>query len=102
MTAITARIASQPVRSGLWHFVRRNPTLVGGAVVLLLVVLAALAAPLVAGDSIAARPVNRLKPPEAGHWGGTDRRGRGGWGGPTIGARVSVMVGLRVTGHGLA
>jgi len=102
MTAITARIASQPVRSGLWHFVRRNPTLVGGAVVLLLVVLAALAAPLIAGDPIAARPVNRLKPPSAANWLGTDQLGRDVWARTIYGARVSLMVGLSVAAIAMA
>src|SRR5262249_43442189 len=96
MTAITARIASQPVRSRLWHFLRGSPTFAGGAVVLLRLVLAALAAPLIAGDPSAARPVNRLKPPSAANWLGTDQLGRDVWARTIYGARVSLMVGLSV------
>src|SRR5215813_13012142 len=102
MTAITARIASQPVRSGLWHFVRRNPTLVGGAVVLLLVILAALAAPLIAGDPIAAKPMNRLKPPSSFNWLGTDQLGRDVWARTVYGARISLVVGVAVASIAMA
>ncbi|HEU0059364.1 MAG TPA: ABC transporter permease, partial [Hyphomicrobiaceae bacterium] len=73
MTVAAAQIARVPNRSGMWYFVRRNPTLVGGLFVLALVALAALMAPLIAGDPILAKPVNRLRPPSQVNWLGTDQ-----------------------------
>jgi peptide/nickel transport system permease protein len=96
MTVASADIAQLPRRTGVWHFVRRNPTLVGGTLVLALIALAALAAPLLAGDPIAARPVNRLKPPSQVNWLGTDQLGRDVWARTVYGARISLLVGLAV------
>jgi peptide/nickel transport system permease protein len=96
MTVAAAEIARIPNRSGMWRFVRRNPTLVGGLAVLLLVALAALIAPLIAGDPIAAKPVNRLRPPSQINWLGTDQLGRDVWARTVYGARISLVVGLSV------
>jgi peptide/nickel transport system permease protein len=96
MTVAAAEITDMPRRSGLWHFVRRNPTLVGGSIVLILVALAALAAPLIAGDPIAAKPANRLRPPSHLNWFGTDQLGRDVWARTVYGARISLVVGLAV------
>ena len=96
MTVAAAQIRSPSQQSGLWHFVRRNPTLVGGVVVLVLVALAALVAPLIAGDPIAAKPMNRLKPPSPLNWLGTDQLGRDVWARTVYGARISLVVGLAV------
>ena len=96
MTVAAADIVAMPNRRGIWHFVRRNPTLVGGLMVLALVALAALAAPLIAGDPIAAKPVNRLKAPSQLNWLGTDQLGRDVWARTVYGARISLVVGLAV------
>jgi peptide/nickel transport system permease protein len=96
MTVAAAEITPMPRRGGLWHFARRNPTLVGGSIVLVLVALAALAAPLIAGDPIAAKPANRLRPPSHLNWLGTDQLGRDVWARTVYGARISLVVGLAV------
>ena len=102
MTVAAAPIARLSRRNGLWHFLRRNPTLVGGVVVLVLVALAALAAPLIAGDPIAAKPMNRLKPPSSFNWLGTDQLGRDVWARTVYGARISLVVGVAVASIAMA
>ena len=67
-----------------------------GGLVLLLMVALALAAPLVAGDPIGFNPVNRLKPPSAAFWFGTDNLGRDVYARTVFGSRVSLLVGFSV------
>jgi peptide/nickel transport system permease protein len=80
----------------LWRFVRRNPTLTAGAVILSIMALIALFAPLIAGDPLLMQPARRLRPPSAEHWLGTDSLGRDVFSRLVYGARVSLMVGLCV------
>src|SRR5262245_64977725 len=96
MTVAAAQLARLPNLRGIWYFVRRNPTLAGGLLVLALVALAALIAPLIAGGPIAAKPVNRLKAPSSVNWLGTDQLGRDVWARTVYGARISLVVGLSV------
>lgn len=77
-------------------FIRRNPTIVVGATLLMLIALAALFAPLIARDPIAFEPINRLKGPSAEFWLGTDSLGRDVYARMVYGARVSLLVGLAV------
>ncbi len=58
------------------EFLRRHPTIVVGAILLLLVALAAIMAPYVTRDPILLEPINRLKAPSAEYWMGTDSLGR--------------------------
>jgi peptide/nickel transport system permease protein len=88
--------AASKRKHGIWRFVRRNPTLVGGMLILILVAALALAAPLIAGDPVAMKPANRLKPPSEMHWFGTDHLGRDVWARTVYGARISLLVGLAV------
>jgi peptide/nickel transport system permease protein len=68
-----ALVSSQAAsRARVWRFVRRNPTLVIGLVVLGLMLLAALAAPWIAGDPYSMKPVQRFQPPSDAYWFGTD------------------------------
>jgi len=78
------------------QFCRRNPTIVIGAVLLVLVTALALAAPLIAGDPVALMPIDRLLPPSMAHWLGTDFLGRDIYARVVYGARVSLIVGLSV------
>jgi peptide/nickel transport system permease protein len=79
----------------------RSKTGTVGAVLVLIVCLAALFAPLLTvHDPAAVDPLNRLKPPvwlEGGtkeHWLGTDNLGRDMWSRIVYGSRVSLIVGI--------
>ena len=66
----------------------------GGGVVVLLVVLA-VAAPLVTRhDPVHIDLINQLLPPSADHWLGTDLQGRDVWARLVYGARISLAVGI--------
>src|SRR3989442_994113 len=59
------------------RFVRRQPTLVVGVVVLAIIALGGAFAPVWwTGDPLEMRPIERLTSPVAGHWFGTDNFGR--------------------------
>jgi peptide/nickel transport system permease protein len=76
---------------------RRHPTAIAGAVVLLLMVGVALFAPwLGTTDPLALSPIRRLKPPSAQYWFGTDMIGRDVYSRVVYGTRVSLAVGLTV------
>jgi peptide/nickel transport system permease protein len=76
---------------------RRHPTAIAGAIVLLLMVAVAVAAPwLGTTDPLAVSPLRRLRPPGAQYWFGTDMLGRDVYSRVTFGARVSLTVGLAV------
>ena len=72
----------------------RNPSVVLGTVILLLLLAAAFAAGAVAThDPTRLDPVNRLKPPSGTNFLGTDEFGRDVWSLVVYGARVSLLVG---------
>lgn len=95
MSSITAP-APTVARFRPWRFVRRNPTLVAGALILIVMALLALLAPLIAGDPLRMQPAQRLRPPSAVNWLGTDSLGRDVFARTVYGARVSLLVGLTV------
>jgi ABC-type dipeptide/oligopeptide/nickel transport system permease subunit len=73
----------------------------GGGVVALLVLLA-LAAPVVARhDPLHIDLINQLQPPSTAHWLGTDVQGRDVWARLVYGARVSLAVGILSQGIAL-
>jgi peptide/nickel transport system permease protein len=78
------------------RFARRNPTIVIGAMMLVLVTLAAVLAPLIANDPVLLTPNDRLLPPGAKYWLGTDHLGRDVYARAVYGARISLLVGLCV------
>ena len=88
--------ASPPRRGPVADFIRRNPTIMIGGVLLLLITLAAIFAPLIARDPIAFEPINRLKGPSPEFWLGTDSLGRDVYARMVYGARISLVVGLLV------
>lgn len=66
--------------------------------VLVLFALTAVFAPLIAQDPIAIEPANRLRPPSADNWFGTDRFGRDIFARVIFGTRISLIVGFAVAG----
>jgi len=75
---------------------RRNPRIVIGAALLGALVIIALVAPLIAPDPIAFRTINRLRPPSAQFWFGTDNYGRSVYARTVYGGRISLLVGASV------
>ena len=96
MSALATLPAEARPRRGLWRFVRRNPTLTAGAVILGLMALVAIFAPWIAGDPLLMQPALRLRPPSEQYWLGTDGLGRDVFARVVYGARVSLIVGLSV------
>jgi peptide/nickel transport system permease protein len=88
-------------------FVRRHPTIVVGAALLLAMTAIAVFAPYLGTvDPEGLSPIQRLRWPSAQFWFGTDMLGRDIYSRTIYGARVSLIVGLSVTllstGCGLA
>jgi len=95
--AIDAPRSASPTWQRFKDAFRRHPTAIFGAVVLLLMILIAVAAPwLGTTDPLAVSPVRRLRPPGAQYWFGTDMLGRDVYSRVLYGARVSLTVGLAV------
>lgn len=79
----------------LWRLMRRDARAWIGIVVVTAIVLAAVAAPVVAGhDPLRIDLASQLQGPSAEHWLGTDIQGRDIWARLVYGARVSLAVGL--------
>jgi peptide/nickel transport system permease protein len=100
MASVAVPVATRPGRMA--DLLRRSPTIVIGASLLLIIALAALFAPLIAGDPIAFQPVDRLQPPSARFWLGTDSLGRDVFARVVYGARISLLVGLSVAAVSVA
>jgi peptide/nickel transport system permease protein len=96
LTSETGIATSSRRRIDRWRFVKRNPTLVLGFVLLGLMSLIALAAPLIAGDPLTMKPSERLKAPSLDVWFCTDHLGRVVYARTVHGARVSLLVGICV------
>ena len=85
----------------LKRFARRNPTIVLGVILLVVVALAALFAPLIAGDPQIIIPNDRLLPPGEKYWLGTDHLGRDTWSRALYGGRLSSLVAVGTVGMSL-
>lgn len=83
-------------------FVRRNPTIVIGVTILSFMTVVALLAPWIAGDPRLMSPVDRLQPPSAKFWFGTDGLGRDIFARCVYGAQVSLIVGVSVASASVA
>lgn len=80
-----------------WRWVRRHPTLLMGAVLLLAVTILSLIAPwLATHDPLDIDPLARLQGPSADHWLGTDALGRDLFSRVVWGGRVSLLVAVTV------
>jgi peptide/nickel transport system permease protein len=85
------------VRRGVLGFLRNHPTVaIGGALLLLLVLVAIFAPYLGTVDPTALAPARRTRAPSAAYWFGTDLLGRDVYSRVLYGARVSLAVGLSV------
>ena len=83
--------------SSIPAFARRQPTLVIGLAVLLLILVAGVLAPVWwTGDPQQMRPGQRLQPPSFARWFGSDQFGRDVYTRTLYGARVSLVVGAAV------
>jgi len=91
---VTAALAIR--RRVLARFAKRNPTICLGLIVITVMLAAALAAPLFAGDPLAMNPQNRLLGPSTDFWFGTDSLGRDVFARTVFGARISLLVGFTV------
>lgn len=77
--------------------VARYPLAAAGAVIVVLIVLAAVFAPFLGtADPLALNPMQRLRPPSEANWLGTDQFGRDLWTRVVYGTRVSLTVGVCV------
>ncbi|TQF85662.1 ABC transporter permease [Elioraea sp. Yellowstone] len=93
-----------PIRGGLARFARRNPTIVIGGAMLLLMVCIAVLAPWISGDPFTVSPADRLRPPSFSDFFasgkidrfGTDNLGRDIFARTVHGTRISLMVGISV------
>jgi peptide/nickel transport system permease protein len=100
-TPVSAPVsAALPRGQALRRGLRANPLLAAGGLLSLLVVIVALAAPLLApfpGDAgTATHPFAVLHPPSAAHWFGTDQVGRDILSRVAYGARVSPVIAVVV------
>ena len=92
--AQTGAVPADPRQRGLFT---GQPLMLFGAIVLIAMALAAIAAPLLGTtDPLALNPLQRLRLPSAANWFGTDQFGRDIWTRIIYGARVSLMVGASV------
>jgi len=84
-------------RQRVWRYVRRHPTIIVGAFLLLVMAGMAVFAPYLGTvDPQALSPIRRLRWPSAQYWFGTDMLGRDVYSRTIYGARVSLIVGLSV------
>ncbi len=90
---------AKPIRSGPWRdgirLFMRNRTAVVGLIIVLLFILLALIAPWITRFEYTAQVLaDRLQPPSAKHWFGTDDLGRDIFTRTIYGARISLWVGF--------
>jgi peptide/nickel transport system permease protein len=85
------------VRRGLAGFIYRHPTIAfGGALLILMLLIAVLAPYLGTVDPTALAPARRTRSPSVEYWFGTDMFGRDIYSRVLFGTRVSLTVGLSV------
>lgn len=95
-------LAPKPRRLFSWRVVRRQPRFLIGGTFILLLILVAIAAPLlVSTDPKVSHPADAIQSPSAQHLMGTDDLGRDVLGRAIYGARVSLAVGLIAVSIGL-
>jgi peptide/nickel transport system permease protein len=78
----------------VWQYCRRNPTIVIGALLLLVMLIIALLASHFTPDPMKLNPIKRLRVPGEGMLFGTDMYGRDVFARTLHGSRISLLVGL--------
>jgi peptide/nickel transport system permease protein len=100
---IKARRAETSLAGSVWRRFRRHKMALVGGFILLVIILIVAFAPLTARYSPTKQDLrNRLKPPSAEHWMGTDELGRDMWSRIVYGGRISLTVGLMAMGVSIA
>jgi peptide/nickel transport system permease protein len=90
--------AKSSAGSRLGRFVVRQPMFSAGVLVLILILVSGVLAPLWwTGDPQQMKPIQRLQPPSAQHWFGSDHFGRDVYTRTLYGARISLVVGAAVS-----
>ena len=93
----TLRLQEPRLQPRLMRFIKRNPTMTGGMLLLALMVVMAAGAPYWGTvDPLELNPIERLRPPSMTHWFGTDMLGRDLYSRTVYGSRISLFVGLCV------
>ncbi|HEY2994923.1 MAG TPA: ABC transporter permease [Methylomirabilota bacterium] len=101
--AATDAAAATGLAARVRRLVTRQPTFTVGLLVLAVIVVAGVAAPLWwTGDPLQMKPIQRLRPPSAERWFGSDHFGRDVYTRTLYGARVSLVVGACVSVVSLA
>jgi ABC-type dipeptide/oligopeptide/nickel transport system permease subunit len=88
---------ARPLRADVWRRFRRNRLAMVGLVFLVLLILAAVFAPLITPYGITDRTDAFRQGPSADHWFGTDAIGRDVYSRVVFGARVSLRIGILAT-----
>jgi ABC-type dipeptide/oligopeptide/nickel transport system permease subunit len=88
---------ARPLRADVWRRFRRNRLAMVGLVFLVLLILAAIFAPLITPYDITDRSQSFRQGPSADHWFGTDAIGRDVYSRVVFGARVSLRIGILAT-----
>ena len=98
MTVVAAELepSTASALARLGSGLRRNPTIIAGALLLAALAALALLAPWLTADPFKQAPINRLRPPSERFWFGTDQFGRDVFARTIHGARVSLVVGISV------
>ncbi len=92
---LLSRRAETSLLGAIWRRFRRHRMALVGAAMMLIIVFVVAAAPITARYSPTKQDLrNRLKPPTAEHWLGTDELGRDVWARIVYGGRISLTVGL--------
>ena len=88
---------ARPLRADIWRRFRRNRLAMVGLVFLVLLILAAIFAPLITPYDITDRTQEFRASPSTDHWFGTDAIGRDVYSRVVFGARVSLRIGILAT-----
>ena len=94
----SAEAAALPLHRRIVEFVRRNPNLSLGLLMVAIIIFVAIFAPWIAAKDPAELNVvtGRLKPPSEEYWFGSDRFGRDVFARAIFGGRISLTVGITV------